>query len=152
MKEVIDLQPPLNGYIVTETVRRVYLPAVMSLEPGQGNVSELLASLTAEYDEVIVPGVISETLAGMLQRRGFKRETQWAAEMDEHVVCLVWRKQANTSSPVPANVIEAASELTNLAAMACTEPRAFHANENGMQQALGRAVGRMRVALVQAGF
>lgn len=88
----IDLQPPLVGYICTEEITRVYVPAIASLEPEKGHVGRFLLSLQDTYDEVVVPGVISPILGAMLERRGYKIEKHWAPELEEHVDCFVWRK------------------------------------------------------------
>lgn len=90
--ETIDLVPPLSGYTIIETLVRVYIPAVASLDPGKGHVSDLLAYSMERADEVVVPCVLSPILQGMLERRGFMVEPQWVAEMDEYVECMVWRK------------------------------------------------------------
>lgn len=91
--KTVDLAPPLQGYICYEEISRVYLPAIASLEPGKGHVGRYLSVLQDTYDEVIVPGVVSPKLAGMLMRRGYKIESHWAREIEEHVDCFVWRKQ-----------------------------------------------------------
>lgn len=87
----VDLAPPLSGYTISKTERVVYLPAVMSEDEGKGNVGLLLLSLQETHDVVIVPGVVSERLLGMLQRRGYHAEMHYAKEMDESVECWVWR-------------------------------------------------------------
>lgn len=90
--KTIDLAPPLIGYICTEEVSRVYLPAIYSMEPDKGNVGRYLTTLQETFDEVVVPAVISPKLAGMLERRGYKIEKHWASEISEHVDCYVWRE------------------------------------------------------------
>jgi hypothetical protein len=89
---VVDLEPPLDGYITVQTVRRVYLSAVASREPGKGHVGRLLAELQRDYDEVVVPNVISRVLADMLDRRGYHHEVHWVERLNESVDCLVWRR------------------------------------------------------------
>lgn len=90
--KTVDLAAPLQGYICTEEISRVYLPAIASLEPDEGHVGRYLGVLQDSYDEVIVPGVVSPKLAGMLDRRGYRRETQFSPAFDENVECYVWRK------------------------------------------------------------
>lgn len=89
----VDLVPPLSGYVCTEEISRVYLPAIFSLEPGRGHVGRYLKVLQETFDEVVVPGVVSPKLAGMLERRGYMVERHWAPELSEHVDCFVWRKR-----------------------------------------------------------
>lgn len=91
---VIDLKPPLRGYMTTETLKVAYLPAVMSDEQGAGHVGRLLLELQDAYDVVIVPGIVSDRLRGMVQRRGYHPETHYSREMDEYVECWVYRKSA----------------------------------------------------------
>lgn len=90
--KTIDLAPPLAGYICTETVSRVYLPAISSLAPNQGHVGRYLKMLQETYDEVVVPGVVSPILGAMLERRGYMIESHWSLDFQEHVDCYVWRK------------------------------------------------------------
>lgn len=95
MTETRDLDGPLYGYLVIETIRRAYLPAVGSFDEGRGHVGRLLAELMADYDEIVVPVVVSAKLAGMLDRRGFHAETRYApAPFDETIDCWVWRRSS----------------------------------------------------------
>lgn len=87
-----DLEAPLSGYVIERTDRVAYLPAIISAEPGAGHVRDLLATLVATHDVVVVPCVVSERLRGMLERRDFHPETHYAQEIGEHVDCWVWRK------------------------------------------------------------
>ncbi len=91
-REVVEFDAPLSGYMVAETIHRAYLPAILNREQGNGAVGRLLADLQERYDEVIVPEVLSERLAGMLHRRGYQREIHWAPEHGDHVECYVFRR------------------------------------------------------------
>jgi hypothetical protein len=66
----------------------LYVPVIYSTEPGRGNVSRYLDSLPRDR-RVVVPCVISSTLAGMLVRRGFVEEWEWNAELEEAAPCWV---------------------------------------------------------------
>lgn len=77
------LAPGVLGYAV-ETDEALFVPAIMAERPGRGDVGRFLDSLPRDRT-VKVPAVLSPRLAGMLDRRGFKRKVEWAAEFAEYV-------------------------------------------------------------------
>ena len=70
----------------------LYVPIIEAERPGSGDVGRYLDSLPRDR-RVVIPNVMSERLAGMLERRGFTLTTEWApAPFEEWVP--VWERFA----------------------------------------------------------
>jgi len=87
------LAPGVYGYTM-EHDGALYLPMIWSAEEGKGHVGRFLDSLPRDRT-VRVPNVISDRLAGMLERRGFVRIWEMAPEMNEDVE--VWERKGETA-------------------------------------------------------
>jgi hypothetical protein len=72
------LAPGVRGYSV-ETERGLYVPVIIAIDEGSGNVGRYLDSLPRDR-RVVVPNVMNSLLAAMLERRGFTRAREWADE------------------------------------------------------------------------
>ena len=81
------LGPGVRGYTL-EFGRGLYVPWIAAEREGQGDVGRYLDALPCNQ-RVVFPNVISPRLAGMLLRRGFHVEDEWAAEFNEYVECFV---------------------------------------------------------------
>jgi len=86
MLELDELAPHVRGYwsVWKDGTRAV--PWVQCDEPGAGHMGRFLDSLPTDQ-RIAFPTVISEVLAGMLQRRGFHFEQRliWADDEGEWV-------------------------------------------------------------------
>lgn len=70
LNEILEtLAPGVLGY-TCDTPDGLYVPFISAEQPGNGDVSRYLDSLTRER-RVVSPNVISKRLAEMLIRRGF---------------------------------------------------------------------------------
>jgi hypothetical protein len=87
---VLDpLAPGVMGYTVDHD-GALCIPLIWSTEEGKGHVGRYLDSLPR--DRIVrVPNVISGKLAGMLARRGFVQEMEFAEEAGEWVE--VWERR-----------------------------------------------------------
>lgn len=85
---VVELSPGVVGYTVDNGEQGLYVPLIESTDPGQGNVGRYLDTLPRDR-RVVVPNVINVKLAGMLERRGFVVEDEWAEDFGEWVPCHV---------------------------------------------------------------
>lgn len=73
-----DLAPGVRGYTM-ESFGCTYIPVIAATNPDHGDVSRYLDSLPRDH-VIKVPTVTSQKLDGMLRRRGFKRDSEWAEE------------------------------------------------------------------------
>jgi hypothetical protein len=85
------LAPGVIGYAMDERERGLYVPIIHSIDEGHGNVGRFLDALK-ERPLVKIPNVMSAVLRGMLERRGFVVEREYAKEFDTSVDVWVWRK------------------------------------------------------------
>ena len=79
-----------GGYAI-ESGGAIYVPVVWMKNPGQGECSRFLDALPTDRT-IKFPAVISEKLAGMLERRGYTQIWEWADEHDEW--CPVYVRRA----------------------------------------------------------
>lgn len=70
--------------IVFDTPDGIYIPMIAADRPGNGDVARYLDALPTNR-RVVFPTVISARLRGMLERRGFVPNVEWASELDAHV-------------------------------------------------------------------
>jgi hypothetical protein len=84
----VRLAPGVTGYTVDMPDGTLNVPYVQAERPGSGDVGRYLDSLARDR-RVCVPCVISARLQGMLERRGFLPEQEWAEEVGEWVDCMV---------------------------------------------------------------
>jgi hypothetical protein len=82
-----SLAPGVLGYTV-EADGVLYIPVIMAEEEGSGDVGRYLDSLPRDRT-VKVPGVQSDRLRGMLERRGFEADQEWAPEFEEYVEVFI---------------------------------------------------------------
>ena len=81
--------PGVKADIHDEGIRGIYIPVIMALVPGSGDVGRYLDALPRDR-RIVFPTVISNRLIGMLERRGFHVEPEWAPEpFMEWVECMV---------------------------------------------------------------
>jgi hypothetical protein len=78
-----ELAPGVRGYVV-EDDGVIYIPMVVSTEPGKGNVGSFLDALPKQRT-IKFPNVISARLEGMLTRRGYVLTEEWSEEFQEVV-------------------------------------------------------------------
>lgn len=78
-----EIAPGVRGYTV-EKDGALYVPLVIASTPGDGAVGRFLDALPADRP-VKFPNVLSPKLAGMLQRRGFRRVYEFDEESGEDV-------------------------------------------------------------------
>lgn len=81
----------IEGYVV-EDGGAFYIPVIIARNPGRGDCGRWLDSLPRDRT-IKVPGVMSRRLAGMLERRGFVVEREWADEFQEMVEVYVRRAE-----------------------------------------------------------
>lgn len=89
-----DLSPVTlieGSYAIEADDGAIYLPIIGVENPGHGEGGRFLDSLPTDRT-IKVPGVINLILAGMLKRRGFVREWEFAEEFDVDVE--VWVRTA----------------------------------------------------------
>jgi hypothetical protein len=86
-----ELAPGVLGYAMDVRERGLYVPIIHSTEEGKGNVGRFLDRLK-ERPLVKIPNVMSAVLRGMLDRRGFVVEREYAEDFGESVEVWVWRK------------------------------------------------------------
>lgn len=67
-----ELAPGVHGYAV-EHAGAIYIPVIHAQREGAGAVGRFLDSLSSRCR---IPNVVSPQLAGMLQRRGWKAQTE----------------------------------------------------------------------------
>lgn len=84
------LAPGVLGYSL-DTPTGIYIGVISADTPGSGDVGRYLDSLPHDR-RVVVPNVLSDRLAGMLERRGFVRGSEWSPEFQEHVD--IWERPA----------------------------------------------------------
>ena len=89
------LAPGVFGYSV-ESDGALYVPFIMAEKEGSGAVGKFLDELPTDRT-VKVPNVESARLKGMLERRGFAPEMEWAEEFGEHVEVYVRKSQVAVS-------------------------------------------------------
>lgn len=82
----------IEGYVM-EVKGEFYIPVIIAKNPGRGDCGRWLDSLPREVT-IKVPGVMNRKLAGMLERRGFVVEVEWADEFQERVEVYVRRAEA----------------------------------------------------------
>ena len=87
-----ELAPGVLGYAMDCGERGLYVPVVRSTDEARGNVGRFLDALK-ERPLVKVPNVLSAVLRGMLERRGFVLEREFAEDFGESVEVWVWRKR-----------------------------------------------------------
>ncbi len=80
------LAPGVQGYTV-RTNGTLYVPLVIADRPGNGDVGRFLDSLPLELP-IVVPGVVSQRLASMLFRRGYRVGWEWFESAEEWVECF----------------------------------------------------------------
>jgi hypothetical protein len=91
-----DLEAPLAGYVVEETVREIYVPVISSFgHEGEGHVGRFFDDLKKKFDRIIVPTVMSLRLEGILKRRDFHYEWHREPTFGTPIECMVWRKPAS---------------------------------------------------------
>lgn len=79
-----------GGYAIEDKDGSIYIPVLWMRKPGTGEGSAFLDSLPRDRT-IKVPGVMSARLRGMLERRGFRPESEWAPEFGEYVEVYVRR-------------------------------------------------------------
>lgn len=89
----------IEGYVV-EVKGEFYIPVIIATNPGRGDCSRWLDLLPRDRT-IKVPGVMNRRLAGMLSRRGFRVEREWAEEFGEMVEVYVRRPEGDRLSGVP---------------------------------------------------
>ena len=82
----------IDGY-VTEHKGAFYVPVVMARQRGRGDCARWLDSLPRTVT-IKFPAVLNGRLAGMLQRREFVVEREWAAEPFNEWVDVYVRRAA----------------------------------------------------------
>lgn len=87
MKVLDLLAPGVLGYSVEED-GALYIPVIMAEKEGSGDVGRFLDGLPRDKT-IKVPGVASERLRGMLERRDFRSTSEWAEEFGERVEVFV---------------------------------------------------------------
>lgn len=88
--ELDVLAPGVRGYMI-EHEGANYIPVVTADKPGSGSVGAWLDSLDPRKTWKF-PTVISPVLEGMLKRRGFTLNIEWAPEFQE--MAEVWARKA----------------------------------------------------------
>ena len=78
-----SLAPGVHGYTV-DTPDGLYVPVIMALEEGSGDVGRYLNALPTNR-RVVVPNVMNPRLVGMLIRRGFTVNREWFEEAGEWI-------------------------------------------------------------------
>lgn len=86
----------IDGYVV-EVGGEFYIPVIMAKRPGRGDCSRWLDSLPTDRT-IKVPGVMSARLRGMLERRGFVVEHEWAEMFQEMVAVHVRRARSGSAA------------------------------------------------------
>ncbi len=92
----------IDGYVV-EAGGAFYIPIIAARWPGRGDCARWLDGLPRDAT-IKVPAVINPQLGGMLERRGFVVEREWAEEFQEWVEVHVRRPEgiaALSSGDVP---------------------------------------------------
>lgn len=87
------INPDVEGYAVDCGPRGIYVPFVYSRREGEGNVGWLIEWLQEQYSVVKFPNVLNPKLVGMLLRRGFKPEMEYAEAFGEAVEVWTWRRE-----------------------------------------------------------
>jgi hypothetical protein len=88
---VEEISEASGGYAVESPEHEIYIPVVRMGEPGQGHRGAFLDALPRDRT-IKFPNVMNVVLAGMLLRRGFHAETEWApAPYEEYVEVYVRR-------------------------------------------------------------
>ena len=82
------------GYTVDMGENGFYVPFLMSLEEGKGNVSKYIEHLKAHHPVVKFPNLISLRLKNMLIKRGFKLTYEKDERFGEMVDVYVWNKES----------------------------------------------------------
>jgi hypothetical protein len=68
--ELDPLDPHVSGFMFDNGVQGIYVPLVVSEDPGKGHVGAFLDALPKDR-RVVFSTVVNAVLAGMLTRRGF---------------------------------------------------------------------------------
>ncbi len=86
-----QLAPGVRGYTMTSEDGSVYVPVVVAMNPGHGDVGRYIDSLPKDKT-VKFPTVISARLEGMLKRRGFTLTREWDPNFEEWAEVYVREK------------------------------------------------------------
>jgi hypothetical protein len=78
-----QLGPGIFG-LAFEHPEGIYISLIVSEAPGQGNAGAFLDSLPTDR-RIVFPVVVSDVLAGMLERRGFTLTYEWSDSWYEMV-------------------------------------------------------------------
>lgn len=81
--EVPEVAPGVRA-LVFDMPTGVYIPMIAADRPGNGDVARYLDSLPTDR-RIVFPTVISAQLRGMLERRGFAPNVEWAPEFKADV-------------------------------------------------------------------
>jgi hypothetical protein len=85
----LDLVAPgVKADVHDEGLRGIYVPIIVAMNPGAGDVGRYLDGLPKDR-RIVFPTVISNRLIGMLERRGYHLEPEWSEEFGEWVECFV---------------------------------------------------------------
>ena len=85
-----EIGPGVLGYTV-EVEGALWIPFLMADRPGHGDVGRYLDDLPRDR-AVKVPNVLSDRLAGMLRRRGFRERTEY--DPGSRSLAYVWVREA----------------------------------------------------------
>ncbi len=89
---VEEIGAAAGGYAI-EVDNAIYIPVIWMATQGQGEGGRFLDALPIDRT-IKVPAVLSTVLAGMLERRGFTVEHEWAEHFQEWVEVYVRRAAA----------------------------------------------------------
>lgn len=87
-RTVDEIGAASGGYALEVEDGAIYIPIIAMFPAGQGKGSAFLDRLPKDRT-IKVPGVISERLCGMLERRGFVAEVEWSPDLDCNVEVYV---------------------------------------------------------------
>ena len=87
-----EVYPGVLAGVFDQGKEGVYVPVVISKQPGCGNVGRFIEHLLGEHKMVKFPNVINPQLQQMLMRRGFKLTYEYAEVYGEYVD--VWVREA----------------------------------------------------------
>lgn len=86
-----EVFPGILGAVFGEGDKGIYVPVVVSKEPGKGNMVKFIDYLTTNHKSVKFPNVVNPKLAEILKKRGFTLSFERAEIYGEYVD--VWVKE-----------------------------------------------------------
>lgn len=90
LRTVEEIGTASGGYAVEADDGAIYIPVVYMTRQGQGDGGRFLDALPTDRT-IKFPAVISPILAGMLDRRGYRIEREWAEQFAEWIDVYVRR-------------------------------------------------------------